>query len=637
MNGAEFAITSLLDAHFRVASMTPVEWCETVRRMKGGMRFSFDYAPYQREIFESFYDRSIALVALAIFSRGGKTELCSNFIGESIQNRPKEIIFARPQQNSVELYSKNEFQGKLINPTPELAAILPDGAGRRLGNNTIRSKYYPGGFVNFIGMNSGTDVRTVTGQAVIVDEADSVKSEEGDEGDKIKNVLGRADEFGENTQIITSYPLYKGDSAIWRYLSASDWRQWFVVHKSCGHEYVMHRSQIKRPPGQPSRAVLLCPKCEVDIPPEEWRAMWSCGEWRATRNPDSNTRGYQMNGMSWPHPVNSAFKNFFHWMAHRMEEITNDPNPEKAKMVLVNRFDAEPYQPESIAKAEPDELVRRREEYQIEGEIPEEVISITFGADVQADRIEAEIVGHGLEDRTWGLGFHVISGRPERSTTWDKLTKLIETKWAHPKLGEIGIDGGCIDSKFRPDNVRAWTAKHRTKHIYAIIGSVNLGKPIITKPSLDVVTVGSRRMQVQIYEIGTHEAKDRIYQRLLLDKPDAGEYPHGFMHYPVADCYDSAYFEGLTVEVPAMKRGSDGEWYRHFSCKNGQRNEPLDCRVYAMAAQLICRPPMATRAAKIGLKTISKPDNEGAKGKESAKTRRNGAFRVPRLGRVNPF
>lgn len=365
--------------------------------------------------------------------------------------------------------------------------------------------------------------------------------------------------------------------------------------------------------------------------------MVRAGEWRPTRE-FKGRRGYQANGMLWPHPHDRAFENFLHWVADKVETAGASQNPGKSMMELVNRFDAEPFQSEEIARAEPSDLVLRRQEYQMSGEIPEGILAITFGADVQGDRIELEFVGFGDNDETWGLGYHVISGRPERASTWAKLTEMIGRKWTHPKLGEIGIDGGCIDSKWRPDNVRAWTVKHRTKHVFAITGSVVLGKPIVGSPRHDMVLIGTRKRQVSVYDIGTHEVKDRIYQRLLLDVPDGdGEFPPGYPHYPVADCYDERYFEGLTVEIPAMKRGSDGEWYRHFTCKNGQRNEPLDCRVYAIAAREIARPPMRARLAKISPETVRKTEKPAESEGKSSRNRKNWRIGATRLERVRPY
>ena len=115
--------------------------------------------------------------------------------------------------------------------------------------------------------------------------------------------------------------------------------------------------------------------------------------------------------MLWPHPHHSSYQCFLHQLAKRIEGIDRAENKEKVKMVIVNRFDAEPFAPESTAKPEPSDLVKRREDYSIDGEIPEGIVVITMGADTQKDRIEAEFVGWGANRESWGLGYHVIYRR----------------------------------------------------------------------------------------------------------------------------------------------------------------------------------------------------------------------------------
>ena len=188
---------------------------EKVRRTEGGKRFSFDFAPYQREIFRSFFDPANEVTVAAIYSRGGKTLLASGAVGYSLKTRPRRIVVGYPANNQAEGFSKDGFQVGLVNPTPELAEILPDGSGRRLGNNTIHTKQFPGGQIDFVGVNSG--LRTVKGNLVWGDEIDAFTSEKSDEGDKTTGLLGRADEYPDAIKILTSYPFLKGKSAIWHW------------------------------------------------------------------------------------------------------------------------------------------------------------------------------------------------------------------------------------------------------------------------------------------------------------------------------------------------------------------------------------------------------------------------------------
>ena len=54
-----------------------------------------------------------------------------------------------------------------------------------------------------------------------------------------------------------------------------------------------------------------------------------------------------------------------------------------------------------------------------------------------------------------------------------------------------------------------------------------------------------------------------------------------------------------------MKKGQDGNDYRWFEKPKGARNEPLDVRVYAMAAMTIGRPNLAALSRKAKSETAS--------------------------------
>ena len=57
---------------------------------------------------------------------------------------------------------------------------------------------------------------------------------------------------------------------------------------------------------------------------------------------------------------------------------------------------------------ETDDLYKRREKYNCE--VPEEVLVLTAGVDVQDDRFEAEVVGWGVDKESWGIKYQVIYG-----------------------------------------------------------------------------------------------------------------------------------------------------------------------------------------------------------------------------------
>ncbi|WP_456798965.1 terminase gpA endonuclease subunit [Bradyrhizobium sp. USDA 4473] len=70
------------------------------------------------------------------------------------------------------------------------------------------------------------------------------------------------------------------------------------------------------------------------------------------------------------------------------------------------------------------------------------------------------------------------------------------------------------------------------------------------------------------------------YKRLEIKEPGPG-----YCHFPMLENYDKKYFDGLTAEKAILKTDKRGfttkEWH-----KVHQRNEPLDLRVYNIAARL---------------------------------------------------
>ena len=64
--------------------------------------------------------------------------------------------------------------------------------------------------------------------------------------------------------------------------------------------------------------------------------------------------------------------------------------------------------------ADEDEMLDRREEYNSEY-LPDGVLALTCGVDTQDNRLEYEIVGHGLYGETWGI---------KKATPWVDRTLL---------------------------------------------------------------------------------------------------------------------------------------------------------------------------------------------------------------------
>jgi phage terminase large subunit GpA-like protein len=563
-------------------TLSAPEWSEKIRRMEGGKRFRFDFAPYQREMMETPFRPDVQLTAYMMASRMGKTEVVMNIIGHAIAEDPRKILVGYPVADDAEKWSKETLMQQTVEPTPELARLVGDGEGRRLANNTILHKVFPGGLLSAFGMNAPGKIRRAKGNLIFADEIDAIKQNEADEGDPLEILWVRGSEYPDTIKIAAAYPSVKGRSKIESLMLKSDYRMWFVPCIHCGAEFVLTRKLLKYDRDNPAAAWLECPDKGCKITDAERLEMIKLGEWRPTR-PFTGIAGFHGSRMMSPHPPQKGFDSHLHWAAVEEMKIESSDNREKALRVLINTFDAETYQAPEEEKPDPMGLAQEAYEYlervsENQLRIPAGCLVITCGADVQGDRVEVEFVGHGANGQAWGLGYHVLAGNPSEPEVWVKFDALLQSEFLHPCGKVLKAVSTFIDSKYKQSNVLAFTKPRQANGVFAIFGSTVLGKPIVSEPK--------RQPRGILYEIGTHEAKAMIYQNAALRRDRrSSDFPHNYMHFPLGHGYTVEYFQRLLIEDVSLKKATDGNFYEFFEKRDKRdRNEPLDVRVYNIAA-----------------------------------------------------
>jgi len=228
------------------------------------------------------------------------------------------------------------------------------------------------------------------------------------------------------------------------------------------------------------------------------------------------------------------------------------------------------------------DLYRRRVRYG--AAVPDGVLVLTCGVDVQDDRLEMEIVGWGENKQSWGIEYKVIYGNTSLDETWDILDQHLKQVYAHEDGGTMEISRTCIDSGgHRTTEVYRFCKKNEHRGIYAIKGKGGAGLSIIHTSSR------TKRIKNLLFTIGDDTVKSRLFARLA----QYDEEKAGYCHFPHDDemerNYDEKYFEGLTSEVKIVKMVK-GRPKTEWKLKTGARNEPLDCRKYAMAGLEIMNP-----------------------------------------------
>ena len=199
--------------------------------------------------------------------------------------------------------------------------------------------------------------------------------------------------------------------------------------------------------------------------------------------------------------------------------------------------------------------------------MPAGVLVVVAGIDTQDDRIEIEILGVGLGDETWSLDYRVLVGDPSGPLLWQEVDTVLREQY-----GGLPIRAACIDSGgHHALRVYDFVRDKGNRAIWAIKGSSMPGVPPWPRKPTRV-----NKNKIPLYIIGTDSLKDAFAARLRIETSGPG-----YCHFPIGRGLD--YYAGLTSERP-LRKYHNGVARRIWTPVGGARNEPIDCRIYAMAA-----------------------------------------------------
>ena len=227
------------------------------------------------------------------------------------------------------------------------------------------------------------------------------------------------------------------------------------------------------------------------------------------------------------------------------------------------------------------------------GTVPVGGSFLTAGADVQKDRIEVDVWAWGRGLQSWLVDHIVIEGGPGNQACWQKLTDLLGRTWIHASGTPMTIARLAIDTGYETAAVYAWARQVGFGQVAPIKGleGFNRASPV-TGPTFVDATIGGKRLRrgARLWTVATSTFKAETYRFLRLDplevtSPVGGErFSPGFLHLP--GWVDAEWLKQLTAEQLVTVKNKRGfaklEWQ-----KLRERNEALDCRVYARAAAWI--------------------------------------------------
>lgn len=532
--------------------------------------------PYQRDLATAIGDPEIERVTVVKGVRIGWTALLTGALGHYVKNDPAPIILLLPTESDCRDYTTSDLE-PTFEASPSLRGMLSDDQkeGER---NTMLSRRFSGGSLRIIAAGAPRNLRAKTARILICDETDAMTITP--EGDPLKLAENRTMSFPNRKIIIGSTPVFEDTSAVLRRYAESDQRIFEVPCNACGGFNEILWEHIVWDDDKPETARYKCPHCKTEIDERSKNLMVMHGEWRATKEVAGHA-GFRINCLV--SPLANA-----RWGILASEFLKAQGDPTKLQ-VFRNTILAEGWR-EPGEELDEDDLFSRREAFSLDA-IPQEVLLITVGCDVQADRIEATFVGHAKDGELFVLGHEVIWGAPTDDETWLELDELLKRQWRHPYGNVIGIDACAVDSGGHwTESVYNFCFPRLRRRVLAIKGMPG-PRPLLQASSSGKVKRG------RIFLAGVDTLKAALFSRLKRN--------HGIRF---SDTLEKSWFDQLCSERLVV-RFVKGAPQRRFERLPGKQAEALDATCYAIAARQIISATLSDRedALKVERPLPAKP------------------------------
>jgi phage terminase large subunit GpA-like protein len=549
--------------------------------------------PYQVAWLDWMTSDDIEEVNFQKSRRVGYTKCLMAATGCLIEQKNRNVAIWHPTDGDAKDFVVDEID-TLLRDVPVLGRKLKCPVGAKNKYNTLEKKSFHGATLDIKGGKSARNFRRMTKDVAIYDETDGFDMDIDGEGSCFELGDGRLDQAPFPKSIRGSTPKTKGLSLIETAVENSDrifYR--FVKCPECGALQRLEFKGLFWDANTPESVRYACVS-GCDLQYRQLPQMDEAGRWQTMDGvwyDEHARRFFDAAGrqISAPRKIGvriwagySYLRPWSYIVDRWLDAVKNAKAGNVTTLkTVINTLLGETFEEEGSGVAA-SSLEGRGEDYLSDGCIPNEVLLITAGADVQGGanaRIELEILGHGLDDETWSLGYFVISGDPERSEVWDNLDSHLLKRYRRQDGVQLAVSAAFIDSGYLATEVYRFAAPRRKRAVYATKG-VNTGT-ICNKGTWQGEK--QNRTRTILRTVNVDDAKTIIFNRLQIEKPGPG-----YCHFPAH--YTADYYTQLTNEERVAKHRK-GVLVGYEWRKKG-RNEPLDCRAYALGAKEFLNPNM---------------------------------------------
>ena len=429
--------------------------------------------PFGRAIAGRRYKRCVFVVS----AQSGKSETILDVIGQRLDQQPAPILYIGPNKQFITEQWEPRVMA-LLDEAPSLAAKV--ARGKRM---TKTRKVIAGVPLRLAHAGSSTALKSDPASLALTDEADELMANLKGQGDPVGLIDARGDTHADFVHAMVSttsrgpkeievdpvsglefwkvQPADEIESTIWKFWQAGTRHHWtwrcphceerFVPRLSC-LEYDHKGDEAKTTPAQAREtAHLVCPRNGCIIAEADKKAISLTGLEVApgqALNDDSNTVGEPPASDTWSlwtSGLCSPFQSFGDRAARYVEAIQSG-DPEKVQTVTNAAF-GELWMPSGGDAPEWEDVAARRLPYRFR-EVPDGVLFITVGVDVQKDRLVYVIRGWGIRNESWLIEHGELWGENHDTRlddVWLELTDLIEAEICGIPVRRVFVDAG-----FRP-------------------------------------------------------------------------------------------------------------------------------------------------------------------------------------------
>lgn len=559
--------------------LTVSEWADANRMLSevGSAepgRWKTSRTPYLREIMDCLSEHHPARkVVFRKSSQVGGTEVGSNWLGYIMCHAKGPVAVVMPTDRSLTDWMSQKFD-PMADETPAVGAVLANRNNRSADNNAQRKKF-AGGILYTKTAGSTADLKSTSLRYAIADEVDEYEWDTG-QGSPLGLLDVRVTTYHDSKLFIVSSPTVKDASTIDAEFDGGDQRHYHLPCPHCGHYQKLqwgslrwqHTAGLQRQ--DIKHAWYVCNDCGCEIHEHEKPSMLARGQWIAEA-PGAAYPSFHIHALYSPNGLGKTW-------AQLADQWVKAQDDHRALQLFLNTRLGESWADRS-RDIKPNALIARAEPYLLR-KLPDGVLVITAGVDVQDDRFEIAVWGHGFEGTTrirWVIDYHVIPGRPSEAETWAALADyLLAARFGLDNGRTLGLEATGIDiGGHHTHDVYAFVRSRRVPRCIACKGASTPGRAILGKPSLQDVNWKGQSIKkgVALYLVGSDVAKHLLYG--LLDG-DAERAPHE-RRVRFSSALDDKWFDGLVAEVFNPRKN-------RWEIKKGKRNEPLDTFVLAEAA-----------------------------------------------------